>query len=88
MVGHLVREKKGDPAKETLCYEMERKSKWWRQMLKDFKIKKMTVEEAQKLALDKPAWRSRSSSCLLEPSRKKISLRLVDSQLVDPARAK
>ena len=65
--GHLVREKTGDPAKATLYHEMDQKSKWWRQLLKDFKMRKMTVEEAMKLALDKPAWRWRSS-CLLELS--------------------
>jgi hypothetical protein len=60
--GHLTREKDDDPAKRTMQKEKENRSKWFRSLEQDLKIKGMSVQAAEINALDKPGWRKFSKS--------------------------
>ena len=51
-----------DPAKRSLFQEIEDNSKWFKQLANDFKAKHLQVEEAIKLAKDRPEWRGISSA--------------------------
>jgi hypothetical protein len=61
--GHLIREKDGDPAKETLKGEIAKNSKWFQQIKADLSTRKLTVEKAKALALKKAVWRKISFAC-------------------------
>ena len=60
--GHLMREDEGDPAKETLRKEIEQRSRWFQSLKKDLEIKGLSVEEAEKRAMNRVAWRKLSST--------------------------
>ena len=60
--GHLVRKEEGDPARETMYQEWKSNSRWWQQVDKDLREKKVAVEKAFKIAEDRERWRELSSS--------------------------
>lgn len=76
--GHLTREQKDDPAKETLWREMDSggKSKWWAQVENDLKIKlkvkKVSIEKVLEKAKDRGVWRQLSSSRHEAPLRASV----------------
>ena len=60
--GHLIREGDEDPAKVALMGEKKTNSKWFQQLVLDLSSRKLTVLQAETLALTKIAWREISSS--------------------------
>ena len=60
--GHLARGEEGDPAKNALEQEMAQgDSKWWAQMVADFKLKKIPVKKSLEMAAERSSWRNLSS---------------------------
>ena len=83
MVGHLMREKEGDPAKEAMREEKRRDSKWYQQLKADMATRKLSVEKVEIVARDRVRWRSVSSArCVHFPSRtgKKTAVQLTPVQ--------
>ena len=60
--GHLARGEEGDPAKNALEQEMAQgDSKWWAQMVADFKLTKIGVKNSLKMAANRSKWRNLSA---------------------------
>ena len=64
MFGHLMREKEGNPAKETMREEKRRDSKRYQQLKADMATRKLSVEKAEIVARNRVKWRSVSSTHL------------------------
>ena len=78
-----MREKEGDPAKETIREEKRRDSKWYQQLKADMATRKLSVAKAEIVARDRVRWRSVSSArCVHFPSRtgKNTAVRLSPAQ--------